>query len=86
MIKSKTPYIVAPEDLNFGEWSAAIVGAMNGILEPYSARDDNEWRSWAASVVSAPLLAAFNMPTPYNFQDWRSWAKAFVNSLSTAGG
>lgn len=66
--------IPSPLGIKFAEWGslAAEQLAVYGISPPVS---EDAWRSWAASLLYVPDLAA--VPSPIGFKTWQDWASRF---------
>lgn len=67
---------------SFVEWS----DYMNPTLEAYGtigrAFSDDDWKSWAAGLLSLTGIAEIGAPSPYQFDDWREWAFRFTDLLN----
>jgi len=74
---------VDPQGVDVLRW-ADETGAMLYDLAAEPRLDAaGEWRSWAASVIGLPAIAAFQPPDPVLFADWRAWAARFNEAMTS---
>lgn len=74
-------FVVKPQGIDVRHWANQMVLSLSayGCIPKLMNRDD--WRSWAALVVSLPAIAAVNAPRPDHFVQWETWAEQFNLSI-----
>lgn len=66
---------------SFEEWADFMYPSLEryGVVVQFTDGDD--WKSWAAGLLSLNPLARLGVPQPYAFDDWRDWAMRFIGTL-----
>lgn len=66
---------------SFEEWADFMYPTLEryGVVVQFTDGDD--WKSWAAGLLSLNPLARLGSPQPYAFDDWREWAMRFIGTL-----
>ena len=55
---------------SWADWAAELLDVTREVPEPV----ETEWERWAAALVEAPSLQAYNLPGPAGFDTWEAWA------------
>ena len=65
----------------FEEWADMMVPTLETTGTVITMTHGDDWRRWASTICTAPLIAAQSPPEPSVFSDWREWAIRFVEVL-----
>ncbi len=74
---------VLPVFISFSRWANQIKNDFPNVSIPV-ATSEEEWREWAAQLISANDLANVPRPTKLaypNQEDWKLWAGFFINGI-----
>lgn len=74
-------YIDPRYTASFEEWADFMYPTLEqyGVVVQFTEGDD--WKSWAAGLLSLNPLARLGAPQPYAFDDWEEWAMRFIGIL-----
>ena len=73
--------MIDPRFMSVENW-CAFTGTLiesYGYIPKLASADD--WKKWAAYVISLPQIAATNAPRPERFSAWQDWAAQFNQNV-----
>lgn len=69
--------IFQPEGYTAADWCNSMIDEVSQFGQAPTIRDDDEWQDWALAVLSFPGIAAFNPPSPLEYDNWIDWVHNF---------
>lgn len=66
----------------FQEWSDYMYPTLQeyGVVAQFMPGED--WKNWAAGLLSINGIAQRGVPVPYQFSDWKDWAVRLNDALN----
>ena len=66
---------------SFQEWADYMYPSLEdyGVVAQFMPGED--WKNWAAGLLSLNPIAQCGAPSPYQFDDWRDWASRLNDAL-----
>lgn len=63
-------------------WADATALQLDQYGSVYRLDSEDDWRTWAAYVISLPTVNESDPPLPDDFASFRDWAQRFVGSFN----
>jgi hypothetical protein len=67
---------------SFIEWASLSLPSLERYGPIADPPDEDDWKTWATSVVLLSSIAALGAPSPYEFSDWKDWAARLIEVLN----
>lgn len=66
--------------LEYMDRVALLLGPQSGGAFPVFS-DGMHWKEWASAVVLLPVIAAYQPPSPHDYEEWLDWAYGFNKTV-----
>lgn len=72
--------MIDPSGMPMLAWADAMALDLDRHGAVYRLDREDDWRRWAAYVVSLPVVNTCDPPLPDGFDSFREWAQRFVGA------
>ena len=76
--------MIDPRHMTARSWAAQMVPILYRFGAIPALTDEDNWRQWAAIIISYPGIAQYSPPRPEGFKTWQEWAHNFNLALNSA--
>ncbi len=70
-----------PRGMNMLAWADSTALQLDQYGSVFRLDTEDNWREWAAYVISLPVVNTSDPPQPDDFADFRDWAQRFVGAF-----